>query len=250
MDAGARTLNSAWAPALGNRLMAITKLAETITGIRGTIAGVTYSANRSGTYIKKWAKGVNPQSMLQQIVRGLPAAVGPYWNALTDEQRTDWDQFALVPNELDFNSLGVQYFLSGYNWFVRANVRRALVDLAPTDTPPSGPAATAVTGLSLDAEYSLAGELIVDWTDDQFEETDSLIIEAAPAQGKNRTAPPNIWRKVYAHQNPGNDPIDIATAYNGFFGDPIDDYRIFLRAFKQAEAGNRSVVAVTSDYVH
>lgn len=237
-------------PDLGIPAMPIIKLSETITGIRGTIAGVTYSANRSGPYCKKWAHGTNPRTLEQSIMRGFPAAAAPIWNALSDEQREAWDDFALTPNELDYNSLGEQYFLSGYNWFLRAGIRRAIIDLAPSDTPPAGVAATAVTGLTVDAEFSLADEINVDWTDEQFEETDALILFAAMAQGQYRTQPPNNWRLVYATQDPGDGPVDIADAVVSFFGEPIENYRLFIRAWKQAEAGNRSTMTPASDYIH
>lgn len=124
--------------------MAITKIGPPLSGIRGTLGGVVYSANGSGTYCKPWAPPSNPKTELQTIERSYLASMPALWKALTALQRTDWDDFAALPAQELTNSLGDAYYASGYNWFVKCNIRllrvgRATRAPAPVIARPTAP---------------------------------------------------------------------------------------------------------------
>lgn len=66
------------------------------------------------------------------------------WNALTPVQKAAWDTFAALGAQELFNSLGVSYFASGWNWFCKCNIRlmragRATIVPVPTQARPGAP---------------------------------------------------------------------------------------------------------------
>lgn len=134
--------------------MAIVKLGDIVVGVRGTVAGVIYSANKAGPFARAWSRGSNPQSPLQQTVRGQLARLGQVWQGMTQAQRDAWDALAVADPEPTFNSLGEPVALSGFGYFCRTNVRRQQVPLAIEDDAPTGaeatqPASLAPTGLTV-----------------------------------------------------------------------------------------------------
>lgn len=124
--------------------MAITKIGAPLAGIRGTIGGITYSANKSCTYAKAWAMTSNPQTNKQSTERSFLSQMSEFWRSLSDAQRADWATFAALPDQELFNSLGESYYASGWNWFVKCNVRllrldRAKIKPIPTQARPAAP---------------------------------------------------------------------------------------------------------------
>lgn len=124
--------------------MAIIKIGAPLSGIRGTLGGITYSENGSGPYAKQWSRPVNPRTGLQTQERGFLARMPGLWAALTDAQRADWRTFAEDPAQEKTNSLGEAYYASGYNWFCQCNVSllrvgRATIQPAPTQAQPAAP---------------------------------------------------------------------------------------------------------------
>lgn len=124
--------------------MAIIKVGAPLAGIRGTLGGITYSENGSGTYAKQWSRPSNPKTPHQSVERGYLARMPGLWSALTDAQRADWRSFAADPAQEKINPLGETYYASGYNWFCQCNVSllrvgRATIAPAPTQAQPAAP---------------------------------------------------------------------------------------------------------------
>jgi len=103
--------------------MAIIKIGAPLSGVRGTIGGVTYSANKAGPYAKTWTPPSNPKTVNQSLQRGFVSRQPLNWAGMSDALREDWDDWAaLAAQELE-NSLGEAYYASGFNWFTKLNVR-------------------------------------------------------------------------------------------------------------------------------
>lgn len=124
--------------------MAITKIGPPLAGIRGTIGGIVYSENKSGTFARLWSRGSNPRAPKQMIERSYLSLMPSLWNALNDAQRAAWRAFADDPAQELTNPLGEDYFASGYNWFVKCNVRllrvaRATIQAVPVQARPAAP---------------------------------------------------------------------------------------------------------------
>lgn len=144
--------------------MAIIKLGELVTGIRGTAGGTTFSANKSGPYARMWSKGSNPRSYLQTLFRSFMSNWGARWAGMSAGDRALWDAFAHDPPELDFNSLGEAVELSGWQWFARVQMRRSMLQLAWTSSVPADTVPDAATGFGLTIYEPGAVDSTVAWT--------------------------------------------------------------------------------------
>lgn len=101
--------------------MAIVKYGTTIVGVRGTIDGITYSANKGGNYAKGWSRSSNPRTTPQMRQRNIAAEQAARWRNLTAAERTAWNTWAALPAQQRTNSLGIVYNISGFAWFVALN---------------------------------------------------------------------------------------------------------------------------------
>jgi len=140
--------------------MAKTKIAAPLAGIRGTVGGLIYSANGSGTYVRAWNPPTNPQTLNQMIERSYLARMSSLWNALSAAQRTAWDVFAALAAQELTDSLGQAYYISGWLWFVKCNIRllrvgRTPIQAAPTVARPAAPTITAFRVAVLGTETDL-----------------------------------------------------------------------------------------------
>lgn len=144
--------------------MAIIKVGAPLSGIRGTLGGITYSQNGTSTYAKQWSKGPNPRTPKQSLQRTLLARMPELWQALSNAQRTAWGTFAALPAQDLINPLGETYSASGYNWFTKTNIRllrvdRATISATPTQARPAPPTIDAfrVTPAGTDNNVAVGG---------------------------------------------------------------------------------------------
>ncbi len=117
--------------------MAITKLGPLLSGIRGTVGGVTFSENGAGTFAKIWSPPSQPMTEKQTTQRSHLSRIPDLWRALTTVQKDAWATFAALPAQELFNSLGVSYYNSGYLWFAKCNTRLLRIGRSPIVAVPS-----------------------------------------------------------------------------------------------------------------
>ena len=122
-----------------------------VVGARGTIGGITFSANQAGPYVKSWSKGSNPQTALHSAQRGILTDFASNWRNLTSAERDDWDDYADDAAQELTNSLGETYFISGFAWYVRINTHLTLAGEADRDDAPTltRPVAPIIQGVNL-----------------------------------------------------------------------------------------------------
>jgi hypothetical protein len=95
----------------------------------GSIAGLTWSHNRGGQYIRARVIPVNPNTEAQGIAReNMSTAVSLWTNTLTDAQRQAWATYA--QDTPTVNRLGAQLILSGQAMFIRSVTSRLIAGLA------------------------------------------------------------------------------------------------------------------------
>lgn len=123
--------------------MAVIKLGALISGIRGTVGGVTYSANRSGPYAKSWSRPPIALSPLQAERVSNLAGFAAGWQALSAANQATWDAYA--PTRPLTNSLGETYNASGFNWYCRINTHLEDAGLAWRSTAPTLPLPAPIT---------------------------------------------------------------------------------------------------------
>lgn len=105
------------------------------TDLSGSLGGITASHNRGGMYFRNRSIPVNPNSPRQIIVRNALSELVTAWNnILTAAQRSDWEDYAANVPVTDV--LGQSRFLSGQQWYLKANSPRTGAGEARIDDAP------------------------------------------------------------------------------------------------------------------
>jgi hypothetical protein len=228
--------------------MATVKFGSTISGIRGTIGGVTFSHNAAGPYAKSWERPVNPQSPLQTGTRGPLTQMGNLWRSLTVPARAAWNAYALAPAELDTNSLGMPVTLSGFAWFVRVNMRRVSVGaglqtLVPTSTRPVTP-----YGLSAICQtpYPTDGSVAVGFNPLCFVTPQFCIVTASVGSGTGMLNQTAGYRIMYAALKIVPNYVNCGTKFVSVFGKVPAGMKVFFQLQAQTADGIRSLAGLVS----
>ena len=98
------------------------KIKPMLGELSGKLAGVVFSHNSAGAYVRQKSTPVNGNSTRQQLARQRLAYLSANWQNLTDAQRTLWQTYAAA--NLVTDALGNQVALTGQQAFVQLNARR------------------------------------------------------------------------------------------------------------------------------
>lgn len=104
-----------------------------ITNMSGKSGGSVFAFNRSGSYVRRWAKPTNPMSDLQTAVRQVFGASARAYGALTEAQRNAWKQFGIDNTRVD--RLGDSRVMQAMQAFISANQNRNTIGLPAVDEP-------------------------------------------------------------------------------------------------------------------
>lgn len=128
--------------------MAIILFGPMVTGARGKINGLIFSANGAGPFVRGWSRSSNPRSPAQAEVRNRLASFSTAWADLTAAERDDWDDYAAQPAQELTNSLSETYVISGQAWFIRINSH---LDEAGASSRVDAPTLTRKTAPTIEA---------------------------------------------------------------------------------------------------
>jgi hypothetical protein len=95
----------------------------------------------------------------QKAVRAKTKLCTLSWQSLTDAQRLTWHLYATQHLENDWTGNPIR--LTGYNWYVRINVRRQLLSQTIRTTVPTDRIILALRGLTVSR---IIGETYIAWT--------------------------------------------------------------------------------------
>jgi hypothetical protein len=128
---------------------------------RGAVGGLTYNTWR-GISTVKTRSGPSTQGTEAQLdIQAKAKACTQAWQALTDAQRHNWRIYS--SNHLDPDWTGEDKRLTGYNWFLRINVRRQLFNYAIESTPPTDQCKTNLIDIET---YAMPGAQLLTWDTD------------------------------------------------------------------------------------
>jgi len=228
--------------------MAIVKFGPTVIGIRGTIGGVTFSANSTAAYAKQWSRPPASRTSKQVETRNSMVENAQMWTDLSDAEKLEWNVYAGKPAETDFDPWGFQRFLSGFQWFCRAQQRRSTLDLVNPGDSCEAPAPAPITGLVITVETG-TGDSWVTWDDDIFDVDDAIIMYLAFSPNTGAADAFRNWKMILALQNPPNGGVSFHALYQAAFGNIPAGFKCFCLAYKQHPAGDRSTLASTNAMV-
>lgn len=103
---------------------------------RGAVGSLVYNTWRGISTVRTRVTPVKENEAAQLDIRAKCKSATIQWQSLTDAQREDWAQYAKIHTDPDWT--GNPKRLSGYNWYIRVNVRRQLLIGTIIDTPPRG----------------------------------------------------------------------------------------------------------------
>lgn len=220
--------------------MAIVKYAAPFADIRGTSGGITHSANRSGPYIKNWAKGSNPRSLLQSTHRATMASFSRDWSTLSSANVALWVAYAALPAQDKINSVGETYSASGYNWYVATNMNLRQIGVAPVLVPPvlGIPAAPSISAFHFKTQASPTSTRI-ELSAPLANATDRLMVYARVFNSDGRHSIASIKDFVVAEIPNVADKIFFNSEMVAKFGTTIAEQKAFFSVATMTIEGRR-----------
>lgn len=212
--------------------MAIVKFGPTVIGIRGTIGGMTFTGNKSGSFIKPWKKPVNQYTAKSQSLKSSMSRYGAAWSAMTPSLQADWNALGASPPELDYNSLGIQYWLIGFQWFVRINQRRESQGLSLDTAVPTSSAVTAPASLSISAASGDPCSIILTWPSGTFPNGFYPYIFFTAYGSSGLTKEPPGFILVWSLIERPDTTLDISSFVLSRFGNIPAGFSVFARVHR------------------
>jgi len=198
-----------------------------VADIRNKLNGTVFSKNRYGSYARTKVTPVNPQSTEQQNARNRFSTQSQAWRGLTEAQRQSWIDAA--PNFPTTDIFGNTKILSGQALYVKFNSNLALVGSAAIASAPSPVAIPALEVLTLVADDS-ANTVILTATSPVPADF-AMVIMATPNVTPGISFVKNKFRFISAIAAAATSPFALTTDYIARFGDPVEDQKIFVKAF-------------------
>lgn len=220
--------------------MARVQFAGILQGVRGTLGGVTFSAGKSGPYVRPWARGGQPQVWTQQFQRGIIGMTAESWRALSPSERAAWNAWAAEPEQEQTDVFGNAFYSSGYQWFSRVGVWLARMYSAfPTDPPISArPAAPTLSDLVI---YQSGGDPpVLSWPANEFDGYDLVVQAALVDSPVAATVSSSRFLEWYALPAPVGSESETLPELDQFVGDLQPGQQVSVRAFRQTDDGQRS----------
>jgi len=229
--------------------MAILTFGAPVTGIRGTIGGITYTANQAGPYARIWSRGANVRTQSQSTSRASLANLASWWRTISASDRADWDTFAADPAQELTNALSEPYYISGFLWWVKISRELLSADRSPLE---SGWNVTKPTAPTISTLRVSAGAVTsqITFPDGTFTPSYDCVIFMALAQSIGATAKPLVPRFLDGYQTPPNAPLNISASVAAAFGSVQVGQRAFAEVCRQATTGYRSApTAIAIDVI-
>lgn len=200
--------------------MAKIKFGALAEDARGKIAGVVYSRNQFGAYIREKVSPVQPSTVRQTEVRETLTALSKRWfDTLTDAQRLAWIAFAKVTPVPDV--FGNPNLLTGLNAYIRLNGVLRNAGEAIIDTPPADLAAVGLITAAVAMAAGLATASLT-FTATPLAAADFLYISATQGLTAGRFFFKPFYRFIGLSNAGQASPFTAGPIYTTKFGSMIE----------------------------
>lgn len=171
------------------------------------------------------------------------------WLGITDSQRSDWNDYAALPAQQQTDSLGNNYYLSGFQWFAKCNLAKqrysaVVQEDAPTIAAPTTTAIIAVYFEQWETDF-YAGVT----TNNATFGSNLIVLRLCPIWNTQRESQSHGYRVfVPVPSDFGSITVwDVdVEEYEAYWGTPYEGIRLFITAWVQTTEGRRS--ALYSNY--
>jgi hypothetical protein len=214
------------------------KLGVTVVGIRGTLGGITFSANKAGPFARIHSMGSNPRTAPQSIQRSNLATQAQSWRDVSFDDQYQWSLVNDSPPEIVVNSLGEIVALSGFQWFLKMQTRCQVIDQPTYQPVPTWADVPSTSGTNFACDDS--PHLEMDLIPIADEETYTLIIWGTVTNSLGRIRKTANYKQI-GYITPYADGVtDITAMWIAQFGDLITGQTIFVRTqIQRTETGQR-----------
>jgi hypothetical protein len=166
-----------------------------IIDARGSVSGTTMSRSKFGATHRAKVSPIQPKTGRQLLSRAGLAFWSAQWSVtLTGAQRAAWNAFALTAPVT--NVYGQTAYLTGHQWYVRANINIASGGGAPVVAVPGATSYPALTTLTITSDHTAGNELIVTWTSPALPGVPALYVLCAPNLSPGLSSVNNKFRLI------------------------------------------------------
>lgn len=184
-----------------------------VSNVKGSIGGVTFQGNPSGSIIRTRPQLSRVSTNKQTTSHGKLQYWLYQWQNITQDQRDQWNMFAQV--WVKENKFGEEKTLTGWNWFFSVNWWRKAMDLSQLSSPPAHnvPPSAPSFGMELSA-----GDIVLRFLE-AFDFTLNNVAVWSSAPTRRNTLSINQIRKLVTviKVDPG-DTLDITSTWETAVG--------------------------------
>lgn len=199
------------------------------TDVRGKIAGVVYSKNAAGAYIRQKVSPTQAPTTRRGVVRERVTNLTKYWSAtLTPAQVLAWNAFA--KNNPVSDIFGRAQTLSGIQTFVRLNAEILNVSGTQIDDPPASLTIVGITTLTVTATAGAPDVFSVAFGPSPLDADCVLNVFATQPLPPGKTFTKPYLRWIGHSADAATTPWNGASAYLAKFGAMVAGNRIGVQA--------------------
>ena len=189
---------------------------------RGKLGGLVYNTWRGIHYVRTKVSPANQNTPRRLAIRAKAKSCTLAWQALTDAQRTSWNLYAA--DHLDPYWTGNPKRNSGYNWFVRTNIRLLDMGLSIISIPPVRANSWPIATLAATVDDAI---ITVDWSLPPAAPEADLVIDLWHTKASSPGRRPKIELAKHKHYRPSEDGSFelswLPGGHYGIFGRTIDE---------------------------
>lgn len=187
------------------------------TDARGKIAGVVYSKNAAGAYIRQKVSPTQSLTTRRGAVRTRITNLSKYWSAtLTPAQISAWNAFA--KNNPVSDVFGRSQTLSGIQTFCRLNAQILNVGGVQIDDPPGSLTISGITTIAVTATAGSPDVFSIAFTPTPLDASVRLNVFATQPLPSGRTFTKSFMRWIQSSTAAQASPLNAAAAYLAKFG--------------------------------
>jgi hypothetical protein len=198
--------------------MAIIKMGQMIAEARNSIAGMVFSRNTAGAYIRQKVSPIQPRTVAQLAVRALFASVSQSWRNLSENSRLSWRGVAALFTHT--NVFGDNVPLTAFGLYNRLNRNLQEINEAVITDPPAQTEVLSLDTLDLIIDNS---EVV---SDDKVQiaftapipADQKLVVYVTPPLSAGINFVKSEYRKLTVLDNTDVTPVSLGDAYIALFG--------------------------------
>lgn len=206
--------------------MALVKFGGGVSEMRGKEAGIIYSRNAYGSYVKQKVSPVNPQTANQLEQRTLMGTLSQLWAGLSAGEKASWENLGSQVTRV--NRFGDTTYYTGFSIFMKLNRNLALIGMATLDEAPVVPSIDALSFTSLTVA---AGTPTMSLAFSPTVPTGfKLVIYATNNILTGRSFVKNYYRLIKVVEASQTSPQNILASWSAYFGNVlVEGAKIFIK---------------------